>query len=153
MNKKVTLTQKKRTNSGFTLIELMIAVAIVGILASIALPAFNGYLVRSKLSDATSQLSGLRLQMEQSRQDTRTYLSAGACSVAAPANTYFSFSCAATASTFTWTATSVAGQGLGAAGDYAFTINQAGVQTTQAFDGTDHSGAPLGCWSLRGGAC
>ncbi len=62
---------------GFTLIELMIAVAIVAILAGIALPSYSRYVVRGKLSQATSQLSGLAISLQQYYQDNRSY--AGAC--------------------------------------------------------------------------
>ena len=51
----------KRTEHGFTLIELMIVVAIIGILAAIAIPAFIGYVRRSKTSEATGNLKSIFL--------------------------------------------------------------------------------------------
>lgn len=62
---------------GFTLLEVMIVVAIVGILAAIALPNYSTYIMRSRIVEATTALGDLRSQMEKYYMDNRTYLGAG----------------------------------------------------------------------------
>ena len=70
----------KRIQKGFTLIELMIVVAIIGILAAVALPAYQDYTARAQAAEASTLLAGLRTPV------TEAYSSAAAAtSCAAPA--------------------------------------------------------------------
>jgi len=73
------------SDHGFTLIELMITIAIIGILSAIALPAYNEYVIRGKIVEATATLAGHRVKMEQFFQDNRTYV--GACAAGTVATT------------------------------------------------------------------
>ena len=72
---------------GFTLIELMVTVAIAAILASVAIPMYRDYVIRSRIIDATSKLSDFRVRMEQYFMDNRTYANGAACGVADPKDT------------------------------------------------------------------
>jgi type IV pilus assembly protein PilA len=70
----------RRTSSGFTLIELMIVVAIIAILAAIALPNFARFQVRSRQSEARTNLRGIFTTLESARAETGNYTNcAGFC--------------------------------------------------------------------------
>lgn len=142
----------KHDNNGFTLIELMIVVAIIGILSAIALPAYNDYITRSRISEAVSGLSDMRVKMERHFQDNRTYAGACVANTQAPlptATATFTFSCPVLSATaYTVTAT-----GAGTMASFIFTIDQDNVRQTNsvpagwALPGTN-------CWVLKkGGAC
>jgi type IV pilus assembly protein PilE len=137
-----------KAQSGFTLIELMVVVAIVSILAAVAVPAYSDYVTRGKIPDATSNLATKRVKMEQFFQDNRTYVGAE-CLAAADTTTSknFDFTCAAAATTFTATAT-----GKGAMAGFIYTVNQAGAQSS-TITASGWTGA-ANCWvTKKGGVC
>lgn len=73
--------------SGFTLIELMIAVAIIGILAAVGIPSYLGYLRRSYLSEATSSISSIKSAEESYFTTNGCYVAADAHPSSVPAGT------------------------------------------------------------------
>ena len=60
----------KKVQQGFTLIELMIVVAIIGILAAIAIPAYQDYTIRAQVSEGLSLASGAKVAVTEYFQDT-----------------------------------------------------------------------------------
>ena len=144
-----------RAHKGFTMIELLIVIAIIGILAAIALPQYSAYVTRSKITEAVAGLSGMKVRMEQFFQDNRTY--AGACAAgtvaplpAAADSKYFNFSCPTkTATAFTVQADGKAGTAMAG---FTYTIDQTDARATPAVPAGWTSSTA--CWVLtQGGTC
>jgi len=142
-----------KSQNGFTLIELMIVVAVIGILSAIALPSYNDYVLRGKLTEASTELASMRVKLEQYFQDNRTYSGACAAGTVAPLPTgkYFTYACTLAASTFQVTATGVAAQGTGS---FIYTINQDNTKTTAGVPAGWTQSSPNTCWvTKKGGVC
>lgn len=70
--------RRPATHSGFTLIELMIVVAIIGILASIAVPMLTSHQLRTKATEAKTNLAAIRVVEEASFSENGVYVAANA---------------------------------------------------------------------------
>ena len=92
---------------GFTLIEVLITVVIVGILAAIALPAYKNQIQKTRRSDAKSALVGAAGQMERYMTERGTYATATLAAIGVQPTTqngYYAMSLASTATTYTLSA-------------------------------------------------
>jgi type IV pilus assembly protein PilE len=147
------MPSQRKLSVGFTLIELMIVVAIVALLAAIAIPSYLDYVTRSKLSEAYNALSAYRVSQEQYFQDNRSYTSAAnTCGTPVPTLKYFVVTCPAPTST-TYTAQADGVGGTPTAG-FTFTINNANAQQTTNVPPKWTKPTPNNCWVVRkGGAC
>lgn len=146
---------------GFTLVELMVVIAVIGILAAVAIPSYSNYVIRGKLVEATSALSDARIKMEQFYQDNRTYVptvaqlgsNTNGCPVAIPmATTNFTYACSNVNDVtnlvdpmkYKITAT-----GISSLSAYSYTINESNVKASNTAWGNSAT-----CWvTSKGGGC
>ena len=159
--------------AGFTLIELMITVAIVAILSAIAYPNYRNYVLRGQIVNATNGLSAVSANMERYFQDNRTYLAVNGfsppCLTPVPYGS-FTVSCptalVSPPSTFsgsTLTATSYQLEAIGSTGTsgnmsgFYFFIDQAGNQgtmvTAPASSAWIVAGGCTSTWETKAGQC
>lgn len=109
------VSHRIRPDQGFTLLELVVAVVIVGILAAIAVPAYTSYIKKSNAKAAAADLVALSLNFENTYQRSLQYTAENLTTTSAITTKYtgwspaqknmFDFSTTATASTYTLTAT------------------------------------------------
>jgi len=127
---------KKSKNLGFTLIELMIVVLIIGILVGVAYPSYRDHIVRTKRSDAMGTLVAASTAIERYRSSNNfSYTGATLGTGGVYVNTvpkdggdpYYSLTLVLTATTYTLTATPVGGSSQ--AGDGNLTLNNIGQKT------------------------
>lgn len=140
------MASKISWQAGFTLIEMMVVVAIVAILASIALPSYRDYVRRGNIIEATSAFSDARVKYEQHFQDSPTHVYTGLVCPTSPK--HFTLTCAETDTTFTVTAT-----GIGSMAGFTYTIDQANTKKTTSVP-SGWTAPASSCWAIRkDGSC
>jgi type IV pilus assembly protein PilE len=150
---------------GFTLIEVMVVVAIVAILAAVALPSYRDYVRRSQVTEAPTFLSDYQIKMEQFYQDNRSYGNGGCVTGGAVATSwtfatsgakYFTFTCTgnnANAQGFQGFVITATGLTTKASTGHTYTLtNNGGTVTRQT---TQFKGATstANCWLVSGTEC
>ena len=142
------------SNKGFTLIELMIAIAILGILLAIAVPTYSKYIRESRRAQAQSEMLQMRIGMEKWRANKASYRSdatasaVGTATTNTPANAgftgtndYYTYTIAAGNNTYTITAAAVGGKSQTA------DVTGGGVSCTpMTLDQNGGKGTKAACW-------
>jgi len=134
---------------GFSLIELMVTVAIVGILMAVAIPAYSAYVLRARATEAFAVMGSFQPAAEQFWSNNRTYVGTPAPGL----TSNFTYEVVdATASSYTLRA-----NGTGKMLGMVYTVNQSGTKATTAVpSGSNFSGWVTNdtCWvDRKGGLC
>jgi type IV pilus assembly protein PilE len=136
--------KRSAIQQGFSLIEIMIVVAIMGILASIVVPNYQDYIKSGNAAEAPANLANCRVQAEQFYQDNYTYVGF----VCNPTDAkFFDYAIdSQTATTYTLKATGKSAQNMD---NFEFTVNQDNTKTSK-YDGTTGNS----CWlTSSSGSC
>jgi type IV pilus assembly protein PilE len=153
------LPRTERNDAGFTLIEVMITVAVVAILAAVALPNYFDYVTRSRIVEAKTNLADMRTRLEQYFLDNRVYPTACIPSASGPAGTgniylpasqkFFDVTCTAMSPT----AYTVTAAGVGSMTGFAYTVKETNERKTTGLP-AGWSGLNTLCWvSRKSGEC
>lgn len=142
---------------GFTLIEVLITVAIVAILAAIALPSYDDYVRRGQVQEAFHFLSDYRIKLEQYFQDNKNYGTGGcgkgtktpkwAEDLTKADAKYFAFSCSLSGGGYEMVAKGIRGRAVG----HEYVVNEENLQKTTKFKNAAVAGK--NCWLMKGSEC
>jgi type IV pilus assembly protein PilE len=140
---------------GFTIVEVMVTMAILAILGAVGLPMYSSYVSRSKVPAALDALSSVGTRMEMYYQDRGDYGSNGTCGngLAMPTpDNFTTVSCSVTAVNgvanqgYTATVTGSSSAGLSA---YTYSIDHRGIRATVSHP----KGNKPDCWTISGTKC
>jgi type IV pilus assembly protein PilE len=132
---------------GVTLIDLVIALLVMGVLTTIAVASYREYVRRGNITNALAELDRYGIRMTKGYQDNGNY-GVGACAATLPASiASFNFGCELTDGNqgFTVTATGTAG-----VAGYTFSLNQDSGRMTTSFPGV---ATPVNCWMTQANRC
>ncbi len=139
MKRIIAIPEVGRVQQGFTLIELMITIVVIGILASIAYPSYTQYMLQARRAEAQSDMLKIQLGLEKWRANNNAYSSTLA-DVFSGTNTYYTYTITGTSgSAYIINATAITGKSqvndvAGSTSCTPLTLNQSGTK------------GPTACW-------